>query len=116
MKKPPPADLAKSGRALWTATLASFELDATELRLLTEACRVADELDTLRDALASSEPLVAGSQGQPRPNPLYDEMRRHRDSLVKLVAAIGIPQSERPASTSDAARAAASARWSKRGA
>jgi hypothetical protein len=114
MRKTPPGDLSKAGKALWTETLATFDLDATEQRLLAEACRACDELDVLRRALASSEPLVEGSQGQPRPNPLYDEMRRHRDSLAKLIGALGIPSPEQQVTVSDKARAAASARWAKR--
>ncbi|MGI8578870.1 MAG: hypothetical protein ACR2KG_13370 [Nocardioidaceae bacterium] len=114
MKQKPPVDLGRPGKSLWVETLAAYDLDSCELRLLEQACRAVDELAALQRALAGSDPLVEGSTGQPRPNPLYDEMRRHRESLAKLIAALAIPAAEPASAVSDKARAAASSRWAKK--
>ncbi len=117
MTKPKaPADLAAPGAALWRDTTALYDLSPPEMRLLGEACRTADELARLRAVLVDADPMVTGSTGQPRPNPLFDEVRRHREALAKLIAALDLPADSEPVTTSDKARQAARARWAKRGA
>lgn len=117
MSKPkPPADLAAPGRTLWRDTVAVYDLSPPELRLLGEASRATDELARLRAVLLDVDVVVCGSTGQPRPHPVFDEVRRHRESLAKLIAALDLPADSEPVTTSDKARQAARARWAKRGA
>ena len=86
----PPHGLEKRGRALWTAYLADFDLDAVERATLHEACRTADELDRLSGAIASADVLAVGSQGQPVVSGLYDGVRRHRETLAKLLTLLKV--------------------------
>lgn len=115
-----PADLEATGRELWRAIVAEYELRADELRLLTEACRTTDELERLRHALAASDPVVEGSKGQVRPHPLIAEIRAHRLALRGLLASIGIEDADAEggdegAQRSAAGRALARQRWGRRG-
>jgi nucleotide-binding universal stress UspA family protein len=84
----PPKGLQTSGKALWRAVLAEFDLSPAELRLLHEAGRTTDELDRLAAAMPDASLTVMGSRGQPRPSPLLDEARKHRDTLVRLLTAL----------------------------
>ncbi len=85
-----PADLAAAGRKLWESITAQTALTTTEAALLCEACRATDELDTLRAAATSSELITAGSTGQPVVNRLWDEVRKHRDSVARLLGQLGV--------------------------
>jgi hypothetical protein len=84
----PPKGLQTSGKALWRAVLAEFDLSPSELRLLREASRTTDELDRIAEAMPDADLTVKGSRGQPRPTPLLDEARKHRDTLVRLLTAL----------------------------
>ena len=81
----PPIDLAAAGKALWTAMVNEYDLSASELTILLEACRTSDELARLAPAVSKAELVVAGSMQQPRANPLLDEARRHREVLARLL-------------------------------
>ncbi len=112
-----PSDLLKSGRALWRETVQAWELTPAEQRVLVEACRTADELDMIRAAIRESPPTVEGSKGQPRPSPLWEEARRHREQLARLFAALKLPAEVAEVAaggssvTSIRASRAANARW-----
>lgn len=86
-----PADLRAVGKKLWRDTLEVFDLTAPELRLLLEACRTADELEILRAAILEGELITRGSTGQPVVSRVYDEIRKHRESLAKTINALGLP-------------------------
>ena len=110
----PPSDLQAPGRRFWRDVLAAYELNEAELRLLAEASRTVDELERLRAALAGASPVVPGSTGQDRPHPLYDEVRRHREILMRLVAGLAIPSAGDDVGVPQAsvnARRAAQVRW-----
>jgi len=98
-----PRGLKGPGKALWQATVAEFELSSPELGLLAEACRTRDELERLTIALAGAELLVIGSMGQPRPNPLLDEARKHRETMGRLLALLR-PVEDEPTRGRPAAR------------
>ena len=65
-----------------------FELSAGEAAVLGEACRTVDELGRLAEAMPDAELIVEGSTGQPRGNPLLDEVRKHRETLARLLSAL----------------------------
>ena len=118
MTKPkPPTDLKAPGKALWKSVNEDYELGSHELALLREACRATDELDILRTALLDSEVVAVGSTGQPVVNKIFEEIRRHRDSLTKTIAAMNLPEDEEeekpPVNRAQQASNAARARWQK---
>jgi hypothetical protein len=115
-----PNGLAAGGRKLWRDVLAGFELRPDEERMLIAACRTVDELARLERALKNAKPVVAGSKGQDRVNPLFGEVRAHRLALRQLLAAIGIEEAadDRHAGDvrSNAGRKLARQRWGHLGA
>ncbi|MGA7055363.1 MAG: hypothetical protein WBZ37_29700 [Mycobacterium sp.] len=108
-----PSDLKTRGKGLWRGVIGTYVLNAAESAILHELCRTDDELDVLAAAMADQEPVVAGSQGQPRPNPLLAEIRQHRRVAEALVVGLALPVDGetvgRPRSVN--ATAAAHARW-----
>ena len=114
----PPAGLQAAGRKLWRDITGSYELLPDENRMLIAACRTADELERLHEALTDAPLEVPGSKGQMRPNPLFAEVRSHRLLYRQLLTAIGIGEAgEHPASKrSHAGRQLARQRWGIRGA
>lgn len=110
-----PVDLRASGKKLWRETLNDFDLTAPELRLLLEACRTVDELEILRTAILDGVLITVGSTGQPVVSRVYDEIRKHRDSLAKTIHALGLPDEEdaRPLTVAQIrAKKANDSRWS----
>ncbi len=88
---PPPKDLQGRGRAFWRSILEDYDLSKPEMALLREACRCTDELEALRSAVLAAEVVTEGSTGQPVVNKVYDELRRHREALTRLLAALDLP-------------------------
>lgn len=87
----PPRGLRKRSKALWHSIIDTCEPNPVELAILHELCSILDEIDVLRSVLARSEPVVTGSTGQPRPNPLYGELRRHRELADRLARTLAFP-------------------------
>lgn len=125
-RKPPraPAGLGKRGRQVWSETVAVFDLRSDELATLTELARSLDIIDVLESAIRDAPLLITGSAGQPRANPLLQELRGHRQVVVQLSRSLGlsdvadVDDSGSPLPTPKQARAqhAARARWGHRGA
>ncbi len=90
-KLTPPKDLQGPGRVLWRSILDEYDLSKPELALLREACRTSDELEVLRSTVLAAEVVTEGSTGQPVIHRGYDELRRHREALTKLLAAMELP-------------------------
>lgn len=88
-----PPGLRKSGRALWRAVLASYELDEHETVILKEACRTCDSLDALQ-ALLEAEGITAESSQGMRIHPALLELRQHRIAFARLLTALRIPRGE----------------------
>ena len=116
VKPKPPTGLKASGRRLWDAVTGPYILTPSELLILVEAARTADELDRLEKAVrALTDLVVDGSTGQPKAHPLLEEVRRHRVLLDRLTGALNLPDQDigapglRPAQKH--AQAAARARW-----
>ncbi|MGI5214957.1 hypothetical protein [Plantactinospora sp. CA-290183] len=113
----PPDDLGDAGRRLWSDVVGGFTLGPGELGSLWEACRTADELGTLRKALDGADMTVKGSQGQPVANPLLMEVRRHRETLTRLIDALSLPAGDEDAGMTQKqkrAQRAAQQRWRDR--
>lgn len=115
--KPPraPSGLGKAGRALWRKVVAVYDVEVDEAEALTAACRCVDDLARLESALADAPTVVEGSTGQPRPHPLFAEVRAHRLALAKLLAGAGLAAADdevNPATARSAAgRALVRHRW-----
>lgn len=114
----PPADLKDAGTRLWASVHADYELTSAETALLREACRATDELEILRKALLDSDVVSTGSMGQPVVNRLFDEIRKHRDSLAKTITAMQLPGDDDEDDSAATARSekaskAARAKWQK---
>ena len=91
-----PSDLKRSGRALWRAVLADFELDEHERQLLHETCRTRDLCDRLQVVLDTDGVMSESSQGV-RVHPAAVELRQQRIVLARLLAALNVPSGEEEA-------------------
>jgi hypothetical protein len=113
----PPTGLRAPGRRLWDAVVGPYILTPSEMLILREACRTADELDRLEKALRELNDLVvSGSTGQPRAHPLLEEVRAHRVLVDKLVNSLNLPDFDEVIGlkpTSKHAQKAAAARWNR---
>lgn len=89
----PPAGLQRSGRALWRAVLADFDLEEHERQLLHETCRTRDLCDRLQSVLDADGPMSESSQGI-RVHPAAVELRQQRITLARLLAALNVPSGE----------------------
>lgn len=119
--KPPraPKGLGAAGRKLWRDLTADIAFEPHELRLLADACKVADLIAKLDQAAEDSPLVVKGSTGQPVINPVIAEARVQRGLLAKLLKDLRIPateeaEQEAAQSRSEKARKAAKARWGER--
>ncbi|MDP9459458.1 MAG: hypothetical protein M3Q22_04120 [Actinomycetota bacterium] len=121
MTKVPP-DLGPRGRRFWTSTVDVYELTDSERALLLEVCRLMDECEALRQAVADDGTTVPGSNGQPRVHPAVGELRAHRLALGRLLSQLSLPDEDEdtlPTPVQARGRQAASKRWAghvKRGA
>ena len=116
-----PAGLGTEGKKLWRGIAADdkYELRADEVRVLEDAAREADLIAAMESARKRPgfKLIVRGSQGQDVINPLISELRQHRATLAALLRQLKLPdESDTPEARSTSARAAANARWSRRGA
>ena len=104
--------LGESGRRLHADLTAKYDLDPGEEALLNEACRSLDELEHLKTALEAGAVMVSGSTGQPRANPLLEEIRRHRLNMATLLKQLTTTESG-STTLSQGGRAAAKVRWGR---
>lgn len=113
-----PRNLSAAGRKLWTKITTDYDLRTDELRVLEDACRESDLIDVLQAEARDAQLVVRGSQGQPVINPLISELRQHRSTLAALFRQLKLPDDPagKPEDRSTQARAAANARWARRGA
>ena len=113
MAKPKaPADLGKSGSALWSDVVGKYDLRADELRTLEDACRLSDMIDALSAAWAEDgKPMMtAGSMGQLVIHPLIDKLADHRMKRSALLSKLKLPD-ESGQGESNQQRSAAQSRW-----
>lgn len=86
-----PRGLRASGRRLWAATTANFDLDEAARAVLVQACYAVDELADMRVKLAETPAVIDSPQG-PRVHPLVGEVRQQRLALAKLIQQVGLPK------------------------
>jgi hypothetical protein len=94
---------------------------ADHLRILHDACREADLVDDLEQALVDKPRTVKGSQGQEVIHPIISELRQHRSVLSSLLRALELPSIDRSGvddarDARDAAISLARARWGRKSA
>lgn len=120
----PPLGLGADGKALWQSVAEQvegdgLELDARERRWLTDACAEADVVATLAAAMRTAPLMVKGSQGQDVINPVFTEVRQHREALARLLARLKLDDPAVAGSVhrydSTTARDAAFKRWRDHG-
>ncbi|GAB2820608.1 hypothetical protein GCM10022221_18170 [Actinocorallia aurea] len=132
------APMGERGQAFWDHATGTFDLDRHELELLTQVCRMMDRADALQAEILETGPMVVTSRGDRRPNPAIGEERQISLAVGRLLSQLDIPAEDdstslaspakvrarraaerrwanRPTGNqvSEAARAAASARWSR---
>jgi len=114
---PTPKALGAPGRRLWRSVVRDlaegWRLDARELHLLERACRIADELCALEQAVDDEGVTVAGSRGQTVAHPALSEARQLRLVQLRLLGALELDDPEQTHTTvaqRQAAKAAKS-RW-----
>jgi hypothetical protein len=90
----PPKGLGPEGLALWSAVTADYELDQHELALLAAACRTADRLQDLADALTDAPLTVQNNRGDLIVQPLLVEQRQQSLVLARLLASLRLPSGE----------------------
>ena len=108
-----------AGSALWADVSGNYELRADERRVLEDACHERDLIVRLSAELADSDLIVRGSMGQQVINPLVSELRQHRATFASLMKQLNLPdegESDKGGALSSKNRAAAQARWARRGA
>jgi hypothetical protein len=85
-----PPGLQAGGKQLWDK-INEYDLDPAEEALLLQAARVMDNLDRLAADINGMGMVVAGSERQPRPNPLLIEQREQAKLLDALLRSIALP-------------------------
>lgn len=123
MSKPNvPEILGPAGSALWSEIVDRYDLRADELRTLEDACSASDMLaDFSREWVNLGKPLISkGSMGQEVEHPLIGSIDKQRKARQQFLKQLHLPDDEGKTSDSgdrsSQARAAANARWSRRGA
>lgn len=104
-----PAGLGAAGRRLWRAVGDAYDLRVDEVRVLEDACRLADTIALLEASMDGQGVLVKGSMGQPVLNPLLSEQKTHRTALAGLLKQLKLPDDA--AGGVNQARSAAQSRW-----
>ncbi|MCW2601856.1 MAG: hypothetical protein JWM02_3685 [Frankiales bacterium] len=114
-----PAGLGSAGSTLWRSVASKYELRADEVAVFADACRTADMIAVMEAGLEGQPLMVRGSQGQDVINPLISELRQYRAAKASLLRQLKLPDegsSDVGGELSAKNRAAANARWSRRGA
>ena len=95
----PPAGLGEQGLSLWESITGEFDFsqEPGKLAILERACKTADQIAVLEEAIVGAELVVKGSTGQPVVNPMIAEARQQSGLLNTLVKSLGLPDSDEEA-------------------
>lgn len=121
-KPKPPAHLSDAGKALWTDVVGEYDLRVDELRVLASACVAADmESEFLKAWADLGRPYMSkGSMGQEVEHPMIGSIDKQAKAKAGHLRQLKLPEDggsgEDAGDRSTKARAAANARWSRRGA
>lgn len=99
---------------MWLALTTTYEFSAFEVLIVDQACRQADAVAALADAVERDGVMIVGAAGQPRLNAAVTELRQSRLGLAKLLGSLALPSAEDEKPMSDASRRAqhaARSRW-----
>ena len=112
-KPPPPKGLGKAGIEVWLSMTGRFTFHEGELQILRQLAAIVDEIAVMEGALAESGPMIEGSRGQQRLNPLYNQLITHRSVLDRLMVSLALPADGEQVGKrrSPQAKQAAQARW-----
>lgn len=80
-----PEGLGERAEALWSGTVDGKVLEAGELVLLEEACRLVDQIDVMQAALDGQGLVVKGSRGQLVASPLIREIRANKLAVTRIL-------------------------------
>ncbi len=89
-----PDGFGAAGVKLWKSISGSYQLRADEVRVLEDACRLADVVRQLEKAMVGQQLLVKGSMGQPVLNPLLAEQKTHRMALAAALKQLKLPDAD----------------------
>lgn len=91
------ADVSKlgaTGLSLWNGVVAVRKVTPTLEPVLMNACRVADNLDSIAETLDVVSLTVTNSRGDEVAHPLYGEHRQQSLALARLLGSLGIDKLE----------------------
>lgn len=110
-----PDGLGVAGALLWGKFVPTFQFEEREEEVLIQACRQADDIAGLEQAVEDEGRIVEGSRGQRRMNAVVTELRQSRLALARLLGMLKLPDDDgRPMSAkSERAQRAAFARWDR---
>jgi hypothetical protein len=102
---------------LWRQVQRDFRLDAVEVELLHELCRVLDRCDVIAAELKGQPLTVVGSTGQPRVTPLLTALENQEKLADRLASSLGVsmPNASGRSKGAGAKRKAAFTRWNRPG-
>lgn len=112
-------DAESAGTVFMGQMMDAYEFEPHEMALLVSAASTLDEIDAMERALSISGPVVTGSTGQDRVNPLIPALANHRLTLLRTLRQLNIESEPAAMPTADQrqrsakARHAASVRWGK---
>ena len=86
-----PKDLGIAGKRLWSSLHQTLDFDEYELTLLRGACRTADRLEAIAEALETAPLTVTNFKGDEVSNPLLVEHRQQSQSLARTLASLRLP-------------------------
>lgn len=87
----PPVPLADDGDRLWWAVVGQYELSATEMELLGQACVLLDYIMLADSKLAAGGWTVAGRYHQEAASPLVKLQIEWRRQFAALIAQLRLP-------------------------
>jgi hypothetical protein len=110
-KPAPPTGLALRGRTFWRQVVDRYALNPAEQQILWELCRTLDVLDELNAERATADAFVKGSEGQPRPHPVYAMIVESQKIAVLLSRRLALPDDMAREKRTASAVVANKARW-----
>ncbi|MFI6373576.1 hypothetical protein [Streptomyces sp. NPDC050546] len=103
--------MSETAGSLFVATMTTaYDFEPHEHALIVAAASTLDEIEQMEAALAKAGPVIKGSTGQDRVNPLIPALANHRLTLLRILKQLGIE--DEPATQPTADQRAASAKAS----